>query len=187
LAWTDAAPLQPSLDCRGGCTTADRRLLGRYPALPAAPRHLLPTNAGSSPVPPPGIVVSSAVPSVESELAGATAEGLSATRQWRQGAGGSLPPGSPSRGNVGGALDSTEGQVSFESFITTRRDGLVRIEKAGQHVLTVKQSRWGLLAAGYAAEDLYEAWRWWSSPEGCSSQFWTQVQGVLTADHWIAT
>jgi hypothetical protein len=76
--------------------------------------------------------------------------------------------------------------------VTTTWDGLVRVEKARQHVGTAKHhdSRWGLLPDGYAAEDLYEAL------PTCialvekeeltlgvpSTQFWSPVYGVLTAD-----
>ena len=42
--------------------------------------------------------------------------------------------------------DSTGGQETYEPYTATTMYGLVRVEKVGQHVGTVKQSRWGLLA-----------------------------------------
>lgn len=87
-------------------------------------------------------------------------------------------------------LDNTGGQTAYGPFTATTRDGLVRIDRAGLHVGTLKQSRWGLLSAAYGAEDLCAALPAWiagvDKEEGTrgvpSAQFWTQVQGVLEAD-----
>ena len=48
--------------------------------------------------------------------------------------------------------DCTEGQAAHGQYTATTRHGLVRIDKDGQHVGTVKQGRWGLLTAAYEAE-----------------------------------
>ena len=87
-------------------------------------------------------------------------------------------------------LDNTRGQAAYGPFTATTRDGLVRVDRAGRHVGTLKQSRWGLLSAAYDAEDLCAALPAWiaevDKDEGTrgvpSAQFWTQVQGVLGAD-----
>ena len=86
--------------------------------------------------------------------------------------------------------DSTGGQAVYGPYTATTRDGLVRVEKAGQHIGTVKQSRWGLLACAYDAEDVCGALTTWIAgvekeelTRGVpSAQFWTQVQGVLMAE-----
>ncbi len=44
------------------------------------------------------------------------------------------------------------GQVVYGPYTATTRDGLVRVEKAGKHIGTMKQSRWGLLACAYDSE-----------------------------------
>ena len=49
--------------------------------------------------------------------------------------------------------DSTGGQVVYGPYTATTKDGLVRVEQAGRYIGTVKQSRWGWLAAAYEAED----------------------------------
>ena len=85
--------------------------------------------------------------------------------------------------------DSTGGQAAYGPYTATTRDGLVRVEQAGRHIGTVKQSRWGWLAAAYEAEEMCRALpRWIAEVEldelsrGVpSAQFWTQVQGVLEA------
>jgi hypothetical protein len=41
--------------------------------------------------------------------------------------------------------DSTAGSAAYGPNDTSTRDGLVRVERAGHHVGTVKQSRFGLL------------------------------------------
>ncbi len=46
------------------------------------------------------------------------------------------------------------------------KDGLVRVERAGRHVGTLKQSRWGWLAATYAAEVMCEALPSWIAGVG---------------------
>jgi hypothetical protein len=71
-------PPLPSLDCGGRCTTAGRHgdetwqrsQGGSCPTLPATPRHPLPPDAGSKPTQASSDVVSTAVPSAESEIAG---------------------------------------------------------------------------------------------------------------------
>ena len=57
--------------------------------------------------------------------------------------------------------DGTAGQEAHGPYTATTKDGLVRVEKAGLHIGTVKQSRWGLLAAAYEAEDLCAAMPRW--------------------------
>ncbi len=46
---------------------------------------------------------------------------------------------------------NTGGQVAHGPFTATTKDGLVRAEKAGLHIGTVKERRWGWLAAAYEA------------------------------------
>ncbi len=80
-------------------------------------------------------------------------------------------------------LDNTGGQAAYGPFAIITRDGLVRVDRAGQHVGTLKQSHWGLLSAAYDAEDLCAALPAWMAgvdkEEGTrgvpSVQFWTQV------------
>ncbi len=43
--------------------------------------------------------------------------------------------------------DGTGGQAAYGPYTATTKDGLVRVERAGQHVGTVKQGRRGWLAA----------------------------------------
>ncbi len=43
--------------------------------------------------------------------------------------------------------DSAAGSAAYGPYDTSTRDGLVRVEKAGHHVGTVKQLRFGLLSA----------------------------------------
>jgi hypothetical protein len=86
------------------------------------------------------------------------------------------------------------GQATYGPYIAMTKDGLVRVEQAGLHVGTLKQSRWGWLAATYEAEVMCEALPRWIAgvepeeqsrpgPGGVpSAQFWTQVQGVLEVD-----
>ncbi len=50
--------------------------------------------------------------------------------------------------------DSTAGTADYGAFTVITRDGLVRVEKAGQHVGTVMQSRFGLLASACGPEAL---------------------------------
>jgi hypothetical protein len=57
--------------------------------------------------------------------------------------------------------DSTGGQAVFWPYTATTKDGLVCVEKAGHHIGTVEQSRWGLLAGAYEAEDLCGALTTW--------------------------
>ena len=86
--------------------------------------------------------------------------------------------------------DNTAGKASYGPYDTSTRDGLVRVERAGQHVGTVKQSRFGLLSAAYSPEELCRALPAWitevetdESARGVpSTQYWTQVQGVLEGD-----
>ncbi len=83
--------------------------------------------------------------------------------------------------------DNTAGKASYGPYDTSTRYGLVRVERAGQHVGTVKQSRFGLLSAAYSPEELCRALPAWitevesdESARGVpSTQYWTQVQGVL--------
>ena len=87
-------------------------------------------------------------------------------------------------------IDSTGGEAVYGPYTATTRDGLVRVERAGQHIGTVKQSRWGLLSDAYEAEDLCRILATWIAgvekeelTRGVpSAQFWTQVQGVLAAE-----
>ena len=86
--------------------------------------------------------------------------------------------------------DCTEGHTAHGQYTATTRHGLVRIDKDGQYVGTVKQGRWGLLTAAYDAEDVCRTLPNWIKEiekeeltRGVpSAQFWTQVQGVLAAD-----
>lgn len=86
--------------------------------------------------------------------------------------------------------DSTAGRTLYGPYSATTGDGLVRVEKAGQHVGTLKQSRFGLLAAAYGKEEFYGALpRWIADMERIeaskgvpSAQFWTQLQSVLGGD-----
>jgi len=50
--------------------------------------------------------------------------------------------------------DSTAGSIDLGPYRICTRDGLVRVERGGQHVGTVKQCRFGLLAAAYGKEEL---------------------------------
>ena len=52
--------------------------------------------------------------------------------------------------------DCTEGQTAYGPYTATTQNCLVRIDKAVQHVRTVKQGRWGLLTAAYEAEDVQD-------------------------------
>jgi hypothetical protein len=79
--------------------------------------------------------------------------------------------------------DSTAGSAAYGPYDTSTRDGLVRVERAGHHVGTVKQSRFGLLSAAYDPEDLCQALPAWiaaieidEAAKGVpSTQFWAQV------------
>jgi hypothetical protein len=62
--------------------------------------------------------------------------------------------GEPARLLLPADADCTEGQTSYGPYTVTTRNGLVRIDKARQHVGTVKQGRWGLLTAAYDAADV---------------------------------
>ena len=53
--------------------------------------------------------------------------------------------------------DSTAGSAAYGPYDTSTRDGLVRVERAGHHVGTVKQSRFGLLSAAYDPKELCQA------------------------------
>jgi hypothetical protein len=57
--------------------------------------------------------------------------------------------------------DSTAGRTLYGPYSATTGDGLVRVERAGQHVGTLKQSRFGLLAAAYGKEEFYGALPRW--------------------------
>ena len=57
--------------------------------------------------------------------------------------------------------DSTAGSAAYGPYDTSTRDGLVRVERAGHHVGTVKQSRFGLLSAAYDPEELCQALPAW--------------------------
>jgi hypothetical protein len=57
--------------------------------------------------------------------------------------------------------DSTAGSAAYGPYDTSTRDGLVRVERAGHHVETVKQSRFGLLSAAYDPEELCQALPAW--------------------------
>jgi hypothetical protein len=57
--------------------------------------------------------------------------------------------------------DGTGGQETYGPYTAMTKDGLVRVERAGGHVGTLKQSRWGWLAAKYAAEVMCEALPSW--------------------------
>jgi ribonuclease HI len=86
--------------------------------------------------------------------------------------------------------DSTAGSIDLGPYRICTRDGLVRVERGGQHVGTVKQCRFGLLAAAYGKEELCGALPAWiadieqaeTSKGVPSAQFWTQVQSVLHGD-----
>ena len=86
--------------------------------------------------------------------------------------------------------DSTAGSAAYGPYDTSTRDGLVRVERAGHHVGTVKQSRFGLLSAAYDPEELCQALPAWiaaieidEAAKGVpSTEFWAQVQGVLEGD-----
>jgi hypothetical protein len=83
--------------------------------------------------------------------------------------------------------DSIGGQAAYGPCTATTRDGLMHVEMAGRHNGTVKQSRWGWLAAAFEAEVVCAALPRWIAgvdqdelSRGVpSAQFWTQVQGVL--------
>ncbi len=55
-----------------------------------------------------------------------------------------------------GAFEFTDGTGGQETYGPTKH-GLVRVERAGRYVGTLKPSRWGWLAATYAAEVMCEA------------------------------
>ena len=57
--------------------------------------------------------------------------------------------------------DSTAGSIDLGPYRICTRDGLVRVERGGQHVGTVKQCRFGLLAAAYGKEELCGALPAW--------------------------
>ena len=57
--------------------------------------------------------------------------------------------------------DSTGGQAVYGPYTAMTKDGLVRVEHAGKHIGTVKQNRWGWLAAAYEAEDVCAALPSW--------------------------
>ncbi len=48
-----------------------------------------------------------------------------------------------------------EGQVAYDPSCIRTKDGQVSIERMGEHIGTVKQSRFGLLAAACGSEELY--------------------------------
>ena len=85
--------------------------------------------------------------------------------------------------------DSTAGSTDSGSYRIRTLDGLVLVERGGQHVGTVKQCRFGLLATACGKEELCGALPAWiadieqaeASKGVPSAQFWTQVQSVL---HW---
>ncbi len=57
--------------------------------------------------------------------------------------------------------DGTGGQETYGQYTAMTKDGLVLVERAGRHVGTLNQSRWGWLAATYAAEVMCEALPSW--------------------------
>ena len=89
--------------------------------------------------------------------------------------------------------DSTAGTADYGAFTVITRDGLVRVEKAGQHVGTVMQSRFGLLASACGPEALCGVLAIWiagvekdeASRGVPSAQFWAQIQAVLDGESII--